>query len=119
MNIGRTTLAVLVAISVAILPVAGSSSMTAKSSEMHGIPAAQDMSSSDNMSPCPHHAKDCDKSKCDTDCMATCALSFFGLAGMGSVAVAFPPLFTSMVPPLASDCHRSRPGNPPFRPPRV
>jgi hypothetical protein len=119
MSIGRIILALLVAISVAMLPIAGSASMAAKSSQMHGISAAQSMSSSEDMSDCPHHAKHRGKSTCDRDCMASCALSFFGIAGMGSVAVAFPPLFASMVPPLASDPHRSRPGNPPFRPPRV
>jgi hypothetical protein len=119
MSIGRIILALLVAISVAMLPIAGSASMAAKSSEMHGVSAAQDMSSSEDMSDCPYHAKHRDKSICDRDCMATCALSFFGIAGMGSVAVAFPSLLTSRVPPRASDPHHSRPGNPPFRPPRV
>jgi hypothetical protein len=112
MNIGRTILALLIALSVAILPAAGGVGLSSKS------PAQEDMSMSDMHDCCPHKANPCDKAD-DCGTMATCALKCFSFAGTPSSIFVFPPTFAKMTASLAVNPFSSQTGTPPFRPPRV
>ena len=68
MNVGRTIFALLIALSVAMLPAAGGVSAAVKSTEM------ADMSGMDDMDCCPQKANPCDKAMDGCSSMATCAL---------------------------------------------
>ena len=83
MRIGRTILAVLVALSVAILPAVGAAVVT-----QSAAPAG--MSMTDDMDCCPHKANPCEKAMEDCTAMATCALKCFNFAGTLSSAIVFP-----------------------------
>jgi len=121
MRIGRTISVLLIAISVATLPVTGSIATSAKSSEMTlSASGEMDMSASDAMCDrCPGHAKPCDKPMGDCGSMATCALKCFPLSIADGSPVVFPSITAKLVPSLASRSYRPLSGNPPFRPPRV
>ena len=120
MSLGRTILALVVAISVAMLPVAGSAATPAKSLNMSGMSVSDEMSSADDMSDCcPHQSNPCDKSMADCGYMAVCALKCFGFSAGFSSPFVFPLRSSTVAPSLASNSYRSHPGIPPFRPPRV
>jgi len=121
MRIGRTIIALLVALSVAMLPAASGAAAGSKS------PAAEDMSASD-MSPtdmsamegdcCPNKANPCAQMD-DCGSMATCALKCFSFSSGSSSIIVFPSTFAKMATPFASNPFSSQTGTPPFRPPRV
>jgi hypothetical protein len=113
MRIGRTILALLITLSVAVLPAAGGAGMSSKS------PAQADMSAMEDMSDCcPHKASPCDKADgCGT--MATCALKCFSFAGASSSIIVFPSSFAKVVAAVAGNPLSSQTGSPPFRPPRI
>ena len=112
MRIGRTILAILIALSVAILPAAGAAVVSSQSAAPEG------MSMTDDMDCCPHKANPCDKAD-DCGTMATCALKCFSFAGTPSSIFVFPPTFAKMTASLAVNPFSSQTGTPPFRPPRV
>jgi len=115
MSITRTIFAFLIAISVALLPVAGGAAFKLKSSETE----MSDMAASDAMDDCcPPHANPC-KGTADCALMPGCTLSFFSISGISAVAIVFPPPLAGIMPPLASESLESLTGSPPFRPPRV
>jgi hypothetical protein len=121
MRLGRTILALFIAIAVAMLPVAGSIAPSAKSSEMT-LSASADMdisASDDGCDRCPDHAKPCGKPMGDCGLMAACALKCFPLSTADRAAIVFPSIPTKLIPSLASHPPRPLSGNPPFRPPRV
>ena len=84
MRIGRTILAILIALSVAILPAAGAAVVSSQSAEPAG------MFMTDDMDCCPHKANPCEKAMEDCTAMATCALKCFNFAGTLSSAIVFP-----------------------------
>jgi len=114
MRIARTILAFLIAVSVTMLPVAGSAVAGAKSAEMSEMAAIEDMHDC-----CAHKANPCDKAMDDCQSMATCALKCFSFSGTSFSSLAFPSPLASVSPSLATDPFYSQTGNPPFRPPRV
>jgi hypothetical protein len=113
MGIGRTILALLVALSVAMLPAAGGAGISSKS------PEPADMSMTDDMSDCcPHKTNPCEKAMDDCATMATCALKCFSFAGTSSMIV-FPSTSARVTLSFAGNPFSSQTGSPPFRPPRV
>jgi hypothetical protein len=114
MNIGRTILALLIALSVAMLPAAGGAGVGTK------LPEPADMSMAEDMHDCcPHKADPCDKAVDDCGTMATCALKCFSFAGASSSIIVFPSAFAKMTALFAGNPYSSQTGSPPFRPPRV
>ncbi len=121
MRIGRTILALLIAVSVAMLPAAGGVGMRSPPStdlsameDMTGMSAMEDMQGC-----CPHKVDPCDKSAGDCCSMATCALKCFSFAGTGSATIVFPSTFAKMTAAVAANPFSSQTGSPPFRPPRA
>jgi hypothetical protein len=104
---------------VAMLPVAGGAALPAKSPDMAAMSTSGDMSAADYMSDCCPKANPCDKSMADCGSIAACALTCFGLSTTSSSPFLFPLYASTIGPSLASNSYRSRPGTPPFRPPRV
>jgi len=116
MSIGRVILAVVIAISVAMLPVAGSAAASTKSPETATMSA--DMSMMDDMSDCcPNHAEPCDKAI--SNCTACCVSNYIAIPARDASFVTLPMPDGSVVPRLASNPFSSQPSNPPFRPPRT
>jgi hypothetical protein len=113
MSIGRTILAFLVALSVALLPAAAGAGVSVKS------PAQADMSAMEDMHDCCPKANPCDKAMDDCGTMATCALKCFSFAATLSSAIAFPAIFATMPAIFDDKLFSSQRGSPPFRPPRV
>lgn len=113
MSIGRTIVTLLVALSVAMLPAAGSAGVSVKSPEAAGISMTEDMSDC-----CPHQANPCEKSMDDCGAMAACALKCFSFLGTSAVIV-FPSAFAKMTASFAANPFCSQAGSPPFRPPRA
>ena len=111
MSIGRTVLALLVALSVAMLPAAAGAGVSVKS------PAKADMSAMEDMHDCCPNP--CDKAMDDCGTMATCALKCFSFAGTSSSIITFSASFAKMIAPLEHNPFSSQTGAPPFRPPRV
>jgi hypothetical protein len=113
MSIGRTIVALLIALSVAILPAAASAGMTVKSPEAAGISTAEGMPDC-----CPHKVNPCGKVMDDCAAMATCALKCFSFVETSAVII-FPSAFAKMTASFATDRFSSQTGSPPFRPPRA
>ena len=113
MSIGRTIVALLIALSVAILPAAASAGMTVKSPDAAGIYLTEDMSDC-----CPHKVSPCEKAMDDCGAMAACALKCFSFLGT-SAGIVFPSAFAKMTASFAANPFSSQAGSPPFRPPRA
>ena len=112
MNVGRTILALLIALAVALLPAAGGAGV--KSPAPAGMSVMEDMPDC-----CPQKTDPCAKAMDDCAAMATCALKCFSFAGAASSIIVFPSTFASLAIPLAANPFASQPGSPPFRPPRI
>ena len=107
MAVARTFLALLVALSVAILPAAGGAAVVQKT---------VDASISEPMHDCcPGH----DDKAMDCASMAACALKCFSFSGGSVTELLFPLKLASQKPPRVRDAGPSQAGTPPFRPPRV
>jgi hypothetical protein len=106
MSTGRTILALLVALSVALLPAAAGAGVS-------------DMSAMADMHDCCPNANPCDKAMDDCGTMATCALKCFSFAGTSSSIITFPSISAAMTAAFVSNPFSSQMGSPPFRPPRV
>jgi hypothetical protein len=114
MQLGRTILIVLIALSVAQPPGSGGVAINVKSTDMSHMSSAMD-----DMDCCPH--KKVPSEKAIDDCcssMATCPMTCFGFAGTSSLIV-LPSLLGSVPSALAGNPLHSQTGSPPFRPPRV
>ena len=128
MRVGRTILALLVALSVAMLPAAAGAGLRSSASEdMSATDMPSDMSATDmaamDMSAmegdcCPHKANPCDKAD-DCRTMATCVLKCFTFAGTAWSTITFPSSFAKLAVPCGGGPLPSHTGTPPFRPPRV
>src|SRR5262249_53975868 len=118
MNLGRTIPALLIALSVAVLPAAGAGAAFVPGQTV-GMSATAVMPNF-----CTPNTNPCDKAnpgdQPDADCgsMAACVLKCFGFSGISLSVVAFPVVAAS--PSMWAEDHsfRSRPGSAPFRPPR-
>jgi hypothetical protein len=123
MSIGRTILALLIAVSVAMLPATAGARLAVKSLDMSGKSAmatsATDMSAMEDMDCCPHKANPCDKAMGDCGSMAACAFKCFSFAETLFSNIVFPSTSAKMRASIASNPFSSQTGRPPFRPPRV
>ena len=113
MSIGRTIVALLVALSVVMLPAGADTGVSAKSPEAAGMSVTEDMPDC-----CPHKANPCRKVMDDCAATATCALKCFSFVGTSAVIV-FPSAFATVTASFTADPFSSQAGSPPFRPPRV
>jgi hypothetical protein len=117
MRIGRTIVAVLIALSVATLPAAiGFAS---------GATTAMEISASPAMPDCDHHHHNApggktQKSMDDCASMAGCALKCFNFTGTILAGIAYSSSASAALKPVhASNIFASQMGSPPFRPPRA
>jgi hypothetical protein len=118
MNVGRTILALFVALSVAMLPVAAGAGVSSKSPA--DMSMTEDMAMTEGMPDCcPHQANPCDHAMDDCGSMAGCVLKSFSFAGTSSSVIVFPATFAKMIAPLEHNPFSSQTSAPPFRPPRL
>jgi hypothetical protein len=114
MALVRTIFALLIAVSVAVLPAAGAAAFKLKSQDATEMSAAEPMHDC-----CPPAANPCDKAMDDCGTMATCALKCFGCSTLASSPLSFPLKFVGVMSPFESNDFHSQIGRPPFRPPRI
>jgi hypothetical protein len=114
MSIGRTILALLIALSVAMLPAVAGAGISVKSADMNVMSAMEDMPDC-----CPHKANPCDRAMDGCTSMAACALKCFSFAGTSFSNIVFPSSSAKMPASIATNPFSSQTGSPPFRPPRV
>ena len=120
MSIGRTILALLVSLSVALLPAAAGAGVCPKSADQADMSMTEDVSMTEDMHDCcPPEANPCNHAMDNCGSMATCALKCFSFAGTSSSVIVFPAAFAKMIAPLEHNPFSSQTGAPPFRPPRV
>jgi hypothetical protein len=123
MGIGRTILAVLISLSVTMLPAAaGVSFKSTPMSTSHDAMASDDsmdMSAADPMDCCPRATDPCDKAMGGCTSMAGCALKCFSFTGGVSSLLVYPQALASALPLLKTVGFRSQTSSPPFRPPRI
>ena len=118
MNVGRNILIIVIALSVAMLPLAAGLNITVKSTEMTEATDLADMTevaAMEDMDCCPHKAKPCD----DCSSMATCPLTCFGFFQTSGSDIIFPTVAVSLRPLSRASAFDPHKGSPPFRPPRV
>ena len=116
MRIGRTIVAVLVALAVAMLPTA--------TGFASGAMTAMEISASPAMPDCDHHHNapggKTQKSMDDCASMAGCALKCFNFTGTILAGIAYSSSASAALKPVhASNIFASQMGSPPFRPPRA
>src|SRR6266508_4638622 len=113
MRVGRTIIALLVAVSVAMVPLAGTAAAGLKSAEISASQVEHDC--------CDHGAPCSDTSKAMDDCASTAAYAAKCFNYIATVPAEF--TVASLGPALQPMCGDnlvvSQIGNPPFRPARV
>jgi|SRR5664279_669857 hypothetical protein len=115
-RIGRTIVAILVALSVATLPAAAGFAA--------GATTATETLASQAMADCDHHQHKTpngttQKTADDGACLASCALNCFNFTAAGFSGIAFwSPAGAALKPTHASNIFASLLSSPPFRPPR-
>ena len=124
MTLVRTILALLIAMSVAILPAAGAAPFKLKSQDATEMSASEPMYDEPMHDEpmhdcCPPAANPCDRAMDDCGTMATCALKCFSYSTGASSPLSFPLTLASVMPLFESSDFHSQTGSPPFRPPRV
>jgi hypothetical protein len=115
MGFARTIIAIVVALSVAMLPVAATMAASAKTAE---IAASADASAAMDEC-CPDDAKQCDQGGSRCESRACCAYQTPSIANVAISRFAYPSVSDSPLPALAEHAVISHAGSPPFRPPRV
>ena len=113
MAIVRTILAILIALSVAMLPTASGAAFTLKVQDDTEMLAAEPMHDC-----CPPEANPCDKTKADCGCMAACAMKCFGYSGSASPLM-YLPTHADTMSLFENTDFQSQTASPPFRPPRL
>ena len=122
MTVARTILAVLIAISVTLLPVARAAAFKPKPADMTQMAdmsaAMGDMSAAEPMDCCPPDTNPCNGMD---DClsMAGCPFASLILSVVSPTTIVFPPMLAGIMPRLTADTLDSQSSSPPFRPPRV
>ena len=120
MSIGRTILALLVSLSVAMLPAAAGAGVNSKTPDQADMSMTEDVSMSEDMHDCcPPEANPCGPAMDHCGTMATCALKCFSFAGTSSEIIVFPATSVKMIAPFERNSFSSQTGAPPFRPPRA
>jgi hypothetical protein len=111
MAIARTLSALLIALSVALLPVASAAARTA-------APAEMSMSDGDHDC-CPNAVQPCDMTKDGCMSMAACGLLTSTLSEPANPVVAFPLIASSALPLTVSEVLDSGASGPPLHPPQI
>ena len=114
-RVGRTIFALLIGLSVAVLP--------ATAGFAAGAGTATELSAAKAMPDCDHHHGAADTQTPKTinggACMADCALTCFSFTATASSGIAvWSPVSDAPKPLQVSDAVSSHLGTPPFRPPR-
>jgi hypothetical protein len=112
MRLGRTILALLMALSLALLPLAGAAAAAPNSAEMTAGEVAHDCCHPG--SPCDDHGKTGNNNASIGTCAKCC--SYTGVVSCVDLSA---PLKAAAPTMCASTHVVSQIGNPPFRPPRV
>ena len=113
MIIGRTILALLIALSVAVLPTDRGAAVSVKLVDM------SHMSSMEHMHDCCPDKKLPSRKTIDDCCSSmACPMNCFSFVGASS-SIVYPLLLGSVTMSLVSDPVNSQKGSPPFRPPRI
>jgi hypothetical protein len=113
MNIGRIILALLIALSVGMLPAASGAGLKVSPEEPAGMSVMQDMPDC-----CPPKPDPCGRAMDHCGAMAICALKCFSFAGTSSSIILFVSAFARMTASFAANPFSAQTGSPPFRPPR-
>jgi len=106
----RLILTILIAVSVATLPIAGGVEAIAKTAHA---------SMSESIDDCDHGVMPCHKATDDCQLMAACALKCFNFSGTSFSILSFPFILTDREPTFADGLSDPQTRSPPFRPPRV
>ena|SRR6266498_1567732 len=115
MTIARTILALVIALSVAILPAAGGFAVAGHSAMSSVAPCTDH-----GMSHSPgHHGSPSDKATTDCGAMAACGIHCFGIYGPVSSSPTLAVLAAAIEPSFSTDSFLPHVGHPPFRPPRA
>jgi hypothetical protein len=114
MRIARIIGAVLIALSVALLPAAGGAAFKLKSQDI-----TETSGSETEHDCCPPGSDPCDMAVDGCGSMATCALKCFSFAAGLASPLTDPWTLASRLPVLEDHGLRSHTGSPPFRPPRL
>jgi hypothetical protein len=118
MSTGRTILALLISLSVALLPAAAGAGVSSKSPDQADMSMTEDVSMTEDMHDCcPPMANPCAMDNCGS--MAICALKCFSFAGTSSEIIVFSATSVKMIAPFERNPFSSQTGAPPFRPPRA
>ena len=108
MHVARTISALLIALSVAILP-ATLVPNVGHTTEMAAV--AEDC--------CPPTTDPCSRTMHDCTLMAACVLKCFGFSAASTSVIAFSPIVASLVTGFETGSFHAQTGNTPFRPPRT
>lgn len=110
MATARTLSALLIALSIALLPVASAAARIATSAEM-SMPDGGDC--------CPNAVQPCDMTKDGCLSMAACGLLTSTLSEPALLAIAFPPIASIVLLLPVSDVLDSGASGPPLHPPQI
>jgi hypothetical protein len=113
MALVRTIFALLIAVSVAMLPAAGAAAFKVQPQEPPEMSASEPMHDC-----CPPTANPCDRAD-DCGSMATCALQYGVYLADVTSPLVYPRMLADLIALLPSGALPSQLGSPPFRPPRV
>ena len=113
MKAARTILALLIALSVAVLPGVGGALFAMKAADTTAEAVMEDMDC------CPPKANPCDKAMDGCTSMATCALKCFSFTPGPSLSLNYPITVAGNLPLPSASAFHSQTSSPPFRPPRV
>jgi hypothetical protein len=112
MNIGRIILALLIALSVGMLPAASGAGLNVNPAQPAGMSVMQDITDC-----CPPKANPCGKAMDHCGAIATCVLKCFSFAVTSSFIMVFASA-ARMTAFFATNAFFAQTGSPPFRPPR-
>lgn len=123
MRFTRIFMAVAVALSVAMLPVAGSASFVLKSADISESSASAETAPGTDMSAmddcCPDQEKPCAQRGDQCQSMASCPFLSVNVADVSVSSLKHPALSGNLLPTLVDQAAPLHDGSPPFRPPRV
>jgi hypothetical protein len=111
MAFARTILAILIAASVAMLPMSRGFGFKQDATEITAVEPMHDC--------CLPKAKPCGQAGDNCGSMGTCAVKCFNYSSDASSPLVLPVTVASVIPLFDSIGFHSQTGNPPFRPPRV
>lgn len=116
MRLARTIVAVVIAMSVAMLPTAGPASISAKSSHELTVSADMAMAMDDC---CPDHSKPCNQGGDQCQSMASCVHHTFSFLELAVSHIAYSLVLGDELIALVDQAVPLHAAGAPFRPPRV